>query len=1148
MKDLLKSITASVRKNRPLLLTGAGGSLPSALAALAAQEAGEAATLVVVPDQEEAEATAEEMSFFSSVERLVYPPHDTLPFIPMLPSKERMAQRMAVLHRLLEGWNGAVVAPVQALLEPVPPAEVLGSEWEYLRRGMVLDRDHFINWLHEHGYDRVAVVQSKGEFAVRGEIIDLFPPGAETPVRIDLFDEEIEAIRSFDPDTQRSMGPLEELTVLPADEMIYTKELVDGFKGRLIRAAEERGWSSAKVHSIMTATESHNLGEWQRSLFPIYYPNQGWFIDYLQGARVVVLHRERCLEEAESYRARLEKRYHEAEAEQRVLSPLSTFILGQGHLKDLMDSASLVVADLPGHGQSVDLASTPMDTELIPVRSAVQAVSSRTLETVASWIEQGERVVFQAYDHRTANRIVELLKLKGIVDEIGIEPSPPPCPLDIGAGIHLFIGPLRRGFSWGDLRLISQTDLLGGVKRAPKRRRRRATLRFEELSPGDLVVHRSHGIGRYRGLESMEIGGVQGEFLLIEYRGGDKLYLPVHRLNSIERYMGTDDREPPLDRLGGKTWAAKTEQVKRAIREIAHELVELYAKRKIRQGFAFTPPDELYQEFEASFPYEETPDQFSSIEEIIEDMTSPRPMDRLLCGDVGYGKTEVAMRAAFLAVKDKKQVAVLVPTTLLAEQHERTFKARFARFPVEIAALSRLKSRREQREIIARIKEHRVDIVIGTHRLLQSDVIFADLGLIIVDEEHRFGVRHKERLKRLKEEVDCLTLTATPIPRTLQLSLLGVRDLSVINTPPQERQPITTYLAAFDESIIAEAVSREMERNGQVYLVHNRISGLERLAALVKRLVPEARVETAHGQMEPAMLEEVMIRFVRRQIDCLVCTTIIESGLDIPSANTIIINRADLLGLADLYQLRGRVGRSEVAAFAYLLVPSLEAIHPDARKRLRAVMEMTSHGGGFKLAMKDLQLRGAGNILGTSQSGQIAKVGYEMYLELLQAAVEELKGVPRRRLPEPEINLRVPAYIPEEYVADVSERLRIYRRISCSEKGEEEALKGELEDRFGPIPAEVDNLFLLLEIKRLLMAMNGARCDGDPCSKVAIAFHPPGPPQVERLVSAVSQRRDLGITPDERLIFTPSKVETGENGLLLLIKVLRELQEGTNKD
>ncbi len=1159
--DILQKIADHIgsRPSYPLKLRGVAGSLDAFLIARTAERLS-LPILVITPEMESAVRLKEDLTFFSDIHPLLYPCHDTLPFVPLLPSKELLAQRIHTLYQLLTGEGPRVVVlPVQAALEPTIPKGVLKGELEYVTQGEEVDREALSDWLSRHGYERVAVVQERGEYSIRGEIFDIFPPGVDHPVRLDFFDDEIEAIRPFDEETQRSIGHIEELVILPCDEVIYRKDLVDGFKERLISEAEAAGWSPSKVHAILSQADENRLGQWQRPLFPLFYQERAAIFDYLsEGAVLFFVAWEGCLDKAKEFIQRFSMRYEEARGDNRVLSSLSSFVGSEDHIAETATRrGAVLIADTSWSGRDgkddgpvLELSSSPTASELVPIQGAGRAVAAASLAKIAQWLEQERRVILQAETPKMAGRIRELLKLKGIVKDNEELPSlPTPCGLErVSSPISLYLGRLHSGFLWDGWCIISQSDLFGRREAATGRGRKRApTLQFDELNSGDFIVHRDHGIGIYKGLETLTIGGVAGEFLHLEYRGGDKLYLPVHRLGVIEKYVGIEGKVPPLDKLGGKTWAMKTQKVKKAIREIAHELVELYAKRKVKQGFSFSPPDELYREFEAAFPYEETPDQLTVIREILEDMASPRPMDRLLCGDVGYGKTEVAMRAAFKAVSDGKQVAVLVPTTLLAEQHERTFKRRFARFPVRIAAVSRLKSRREQKEILKGVREHAIDILIGTHRLLQADVVFHDLGLLIVDEEQRFGVRHKERLKRLKSDVDCLTLTATPIPRTLQLSLLGVRDLSIINTPPKDRQPIHTFLAPFDETIIQEAIVREKERGGQVYLVHNRISGLERLASLVKRLVPHVRVEVAHGQMDPTRLEEVMIGFVRREIDCLVCTTIIESGLDIPFANTMIINRADMLGLADLYQLRGRVGRSDRQAYAYLLVPRAEGLTADARKRLRAVMEMTTAGGGFRLAMKDLQLRGAGNILGTSQSGQIAKVGYEMYLELLQTAVNELKGIQREDTIDPEVNLNIPAYIPEEYVEDVAERLRLYRRMSRVADGEEEELlREELEDRFGPMPVEVANLFQVMKIKRLLRRIRVVRCDGDPTGHIVLTFHASGPPDPEALLLWTTRNKNIKFSPDERLILSIPKQKKDKNGLFPIIKVLHEMvQEAT---
>ena len=617
-----------------------------------------------------------------------------------------------------------------------------------------------------------------------------------------------------------------------------------------------------------------------------------------------------------------------------------------------------------------------------------------------------------------------------------------------------------------------------------------------------MVVHREHGLGLYRGFETIELQGITNDFMLLEYQDGDKLYLPVDRLNLVSRYEGLSDRQPKIDKLGAQSWKATKQKVSEEVWKVAQELLALYAQRELRTGRTFSPPAELFRELEESFAYDETPGQYRAITETIDDLTSDRPMDRLVCGDVGYGKTEVAVRAAFKVVEDGFQAAILVPTTVLAEQHAATFKERLQGFGVRVESINRFKTQTEQRKIISALSKGLIDIIIGTHRLLSKDISFNRLGLLIVDEEHRFGVSHKEKIKKIKAEVDVLTLTATPIPRTLQMSLLGIRDLSVISSPPEHRRPVKTFVARYDELVIKEAISREIIRGGQVFIVHNRVKSIHRMAASIQDLVPAARVAVAHGQMAGKELEQIMVSFVNRDIDVLVSTTIIESGLDIPSANTIIINRADRLGLAEIYQLRGRVGRSSTQSFAYLLVPSIDHLTKDARERLQALMEYNELGGGFKLAMSDLQIRGGGNLLGVSQSGHIAAIGYDLYLDLLQKTVADLKnqtgdssGYQQTEDVDPEINLQVSSYIPESYIADIGQRYIIYRRIAALGKSDSAAfreLADELLERYGRMPEELNNLLAIVAMKKELMPLRISKLERSPDSLV-FSFLPDTP-------------------------------------------------------
>ena len=1108
--------------------------------------------LWITRDQDQAEEVLADLAAFTDLPLLGFPCHDAPPFVPILPSHEILGARIATLYRLgVEDRAMIVVAPAQALLEYTLPRDLLLGHVELVMAGEDLDVEALGRWLARTGYESSPVVQSRGQFSMRGGILDVFPPGRDLPVRIDLFGDTVEEIRTFDPRTQRSTGTVDELVLLPCQELVYLDPWFGNGQSRIVERAASFGWTPAALNALLQQVEQCRVMESQRVLAPVFYPERPSLFDYLPRDVLVVLHDPLELENAvrDSWEKAAGLYETSCRGGGRVLGVLEEYILPREDLASRLGdhsiwSVELVPAVMEPAGEGLFVPGADREAveemevetrlpEIVPARGRIGAkgLFRAVTEGIRGWVDEGFKVVVSVPGRRHAQRLWELFKMHGLVPvEAGMVFEDPPLGegKGRGQGVAFLRSRISRGFvSPGDrLVVLAEGEILGTRARAARPSDRTGptpVFSFEELERDRPVVHRDHGIGIYRGLVRMETLGTRGEFLLIEYRDGDKLYLPVDRLGLLQPYVGVEGREPRLDKLGGGTWQLKKQRVKRAIYEIAHELVELYAARKVRQGHPFSPPDAMFRQFEAEFPYEETRDQEAAIRECLKDLEEPRPMDRLLCGDVGFGKTEVAMRVAFKVVEDGKQVAVLVPTTILAEQHERTFRQRFRRFPVKVAALSRLKGRSEQQEVLRRAASGEVDILIGTHRLLQSDVRFKDLGLLIVDEEHRFGVRHKERLKRLKQTVDCLSLTATPIPRTLQLSLLGVRDLSTINTPPRERLPVKTYLAQWDDSLIKQAIEREKARGGQVFLVHNRVKGIYRVAEHVRALVPGARVQVAHGQMAPSELEEVMVQFVRGEVDCLVCTTIVESGLDIPAANTIIINRADRMGLADLYQLRGRVGRAREQAFAYLVVPEPSALSEQARKRLRAVLELgDTLGGGFRLAMHDLQIRGAGNILGISQSGQIAEVGYEMYLGLLQDAVEELKGRPPGEEVDPEVNLGISAFIPERYVPDAEIRLGLYRRIarSADELAAAE-LAREMADRFGPMPEEVRNLFAIIELKRRLRALNVIRLDAARNSvppRVVMAFDAKGPPDVEAVLKLVQRRNGWRLLPDQRLV------------------------------
>ncbi|RWX45024.1 transcription-repair coupling factor (mfd) [Candidatus Electrothrix aarhusensis] len=743
-------------------------------------------------------------------------------------------------------------------------------------------------------------------------------------------------------------------------------------------------------------------------------------------------------------------------------------------------------------------------------------------DRLLKWQKAKDTVVFSCRSGRQVEHLEEMLAGYGI--QCGRGTTPLDLQQQYPGQVLLVEHPLSQGFDLAEeqLHILSAAELFGEKRLQPGRRKKGSRpqgepVALEEISVGDVVVHRDHGLASFQGLVNMDFAGQRGDFMLLEFLGNDKLYIPVHQLHWVSRYQGLTDQQPKLDRLGSQRWQTAKKKVTEAVWQVAQELLAIYARREIRKGHCFQPPGILFKELAESFPYDETEGQAKAIDEVLKDLCSDKPMDRLVCGDVGYGKTEVAVRAAYKAIEDGFQVAVLVPTTVLAEQHAATFRERFSGFDVEVASTNRFRSTKEQKDIVRELKEGHINLVVGTHRLLSKSIVFQKLGLLIVDEEHRFGVSHKEKIKKLRADVDVLTLTATPIPRTLQMSLLGIRDLSVISSPPRQRRAVKTFLARYDDLVIREAVQQELERGGQVFFVHNRVKSIHRIAEQIEQLVPHARIAVAHGQMAGKHLEDIMVSFINHEVDILVSTTIIESGLDIPNANTIIINRADRIGLADMYQLRGRVGRSSRQSYAYLLVPSTEQMTADAGQRLRALMDCSELGGGFKLAMNDLQIRGGGNLLGVSQSGHIAAVGYDLYLELLQSTVADLKkqaeqgkggDVVEPEL-EPDVKLRVAAFLPDDYVRDTVLRYRLYRRLSVAGNEDPELLadlRDEVIDRFGALPREAETLFALIGLKYSLCKLGITKLEQGPANLV-FSFSDHSPVAPETLLAFIEHSR-----------------------------------------
>ncbi|AEH23438.1 transcription-repair coupling factor [Thermodesulfobacterium geofontis OPF15] len=1013
--------------------------------------------LAIFPEENQAEEFVSALNVFSKEKVALYPTPSLPPFSEAYTFAEEELQRIKILWELPE--IKILAGTVEAFLRKTISRENLKKAYYYLILGEKIDRESFLKKLLDLGYERTGVVREKGTFAVKGGIIDLWSPNYESPTRIEFFGNTITGLRFFDPLSQKSFAPLEELIILPCKEIIFTENVEPIYK-RLFQFKDKL--PESLFTQILSQIENRYIFENRDLLLPIFYEKLNPLWENLKEKEILLILYEPDLIEknAEKFWDRIYLNASKAKEKKKLYFDETFLYLSLDEFYDfIQDLKKIVVKEIPFE------LSEPSQKGLTFLLSQKTLDEDKSLNKIDNAfrllkksLEEGEKVIFVASDERTEKIVIEGLKFRGLEDFKNLE---------IRKGI------LKRGFylpEWfiwvtSEYELFGKISLKKEISQVALKRAKNYFRKFEDLKIGDFVVHKYHGIGKYLGLTFLKVDGIEGEFLQIEYEGGDKLYLPVSRLNELYPYVGVSDKEPKLDKLGKKTFIIRKKKIEQELREVVQELLALYAERKALKSYSLKFPALAYEEFSSTFPFEETPDQQIAIEEIINDLCSEKPMERLLVGDVGFGKTEVALRAAFLVAYSGKQVAFLVPTTILAEQHYRNFKMRLEPFNIKVGILSRLRPQKEQRETLKKLAEGEIKVVIGTHRLLSSDIIFKDLGLLIIDEEHRFGVKQKEKIKQYKKSIKVLSLSATPIPRSLQLSLLNIFDLSVIETPPPGRKTIKTILAKFEPEIIKSAIERELERGGQVFFVNPRIHGLSSLAHYLKKLVPQARIEIIHGQMPAELIERNMYKFLNKEVDVLLCTPIIGSGIDIPSANTIIINRADMFGLADIYQLRGRVGRSEELAYAYLLVPTLKGLTEEAQKRLKALMQFTEIGSGFRLALSDLKIRGAGELLGIRQSGHINTVGYELYLELLENTVRALKGEKIEDW-EPEVNIKVPAYIPANYVPEPEERLSLYRELVLIKDEEELKEFYELiEDKYGKMPDSVENLIKIYLLK-----------------------------------------------------------------------------------
>ncbi|MGE6386988.1 transcription-repair coupling factor [Pseudomonas sp. NPDC078416] len=1079
----------------PILPAAAGkqhwGNLPGAALSLAIAEAASAAkrfTLLLTADSQSAERLEQELKFFApDLPVLHFPDWETLPYDLFSPHQDIISQRIASLYRLPELVHGVLVVPITTALHRLAPTSFLLGSSLVLDVGQKLDVDAMRTRLEASGYRYVDTVYEHGEFTVRGALIDLFPMGSKLPYRIDLFDDEIETLRTFEPETQRSIDKVDSVRLLPAKEFPLQKEAVTRFKARF----RERFDVDFRRSPIFQDLNSGITPAGIEYYIPLFFEETSTLFDYLpQDTQVFSMPGIEAA--AETFWKDVRNRYEErrVDPERPLLPPAELFLP--------VDDCFARLKNWPRVVASQDDVESGVGRERFPAQVlpdlAIESKASQPLAALSKFLgEFPGRVLFTA---ESAGRREVLLEL---LERLKLRPKTLDSWqefVDSKERLAITIAPLDEGLVLEDpaLALVAESPLFGQRVMQRRRRDKRADSHasdaviknLAELREGAPVVHIDHGVGRYLGLATLEVENQVAEFLMLAYAEEAKLYVPVANLHLIARYTGSDDELAPLHRLGSEAWQKAKRKAAEQVRDVAAELLDIYARRAAREGYAFADPKLDYDTFSAGFPFEETPDQQTTIEAVRADMLAPKPMDRLVCGDVGFGKTEVAMRAAFIAVHGGRQVAILVPTTLLAQQHYNSFRDRFADWPVTVEVMSRFKSAKEINAAVADLAEGKIDIVIGTHKLLQDDVKIKNLGLVIIDEEHRFGVRQKEQLKALRSEVDILTLTATPIPRTLNMAVAGMRDLSIIATPPARRLSVRTFVMEQNKPTVKEALLRELLRGGQVYYLHNDVKTIEKCAADLAELVPEARIGIGHGQMHERDLEQVMSDFYHKRFNVLIASTIIETGIDVPSANTIIIERADKFGLAQLHQLRGRVGRSHHQAYAYLLTPPRKQITPDAEKRLEAIANTQDLGAGFVLATNDLEIRGAGELLGDGQSGQIQAVGFTLYMEMLERAVKSIRKGEQPNLDQPlgggpEVNLRVPGLIPEAYLPDVHTRLILYKRIANA--ADEEGLKDlqvEMIDRFGLLPEPTKNLVRLTSLKLKAEQLGIKKVDAGP--------------------------------------------------------------------
>ncbi|MFW6067155.1 MAG: transcription-repair coupling factor [Myxococcota bacterium] len=1168
-----------------------------------AVRSGAAPMLIVTPDADSARRTAADLAFFGGGtadaededaphgDVLLYPSSDVTPYLDVAPDRRVAMDRLAVLFHLAQGlpWR-FLVLPAAALLRRIPPKDAIARRSVLVRAEEELDRDAFIRVLTEGGYLRVPVAEDPGTFAVRGGILDVFPPHARHPARIELDDYLVLSIKLFDPDDQRTVEHVDHVFVHPVRDTLLGAEELRLAKERVRALCDEFNWPTTKTRQLLEDLESGRTFFGLDGLLPAFHPELETVLDYAPHARVAVLDPTAVVRATEEELARARADRGARVAEGAPTFPVEAHYLEEEEtLKRLQERPLALVhriavggaAGEEDHDSALGALDVIPDAEAVlhlggedqmPLVGSLKALRAKrdgsdALAPVAAhglrWLDEGMRLLLTARTQSQADRLATLLRGYDVPVEKPVPFDPAMLSGPAPGKVEVVVGQLAGGFvlPTAGLVCLTEEEIFGtrAHRRAARRRRERTdrTRPFledlRELTPGDYVVHIDHGIGRYLGLERKAIAqsasermrgepAQELEVLVIEYAAGDKLFLPVTRLGQIQKFAGKEGQKPKLDKLGGQTFSKTKAKVQKQVRKLADELLRLYAQRAATTRDALPDADRAFAEFEATFPFEETPDQGRAIDDVLHDLERPHPMDRVVCGDVGFGKTEIALRSAFRVAMAGRQVAMLCPTTVLAQQHYLTFRERFADWPLEVEVLSRFVDRSEQTRILTGLKDGTIDVVVGTHRLLSKDVHFADLGLLVVDEEQRFGVAHKERIKQLRARVDVLTLSATPIPRTLQMAVGGLRDLSLITTPPVDRRAVRTLVSRWDDQVIREAILRELARGGQAFFVYNRIEGLYERAQRLQQLVPEARIAVAHGQMKEGTLEQVMTDFVDGRYDILCSTAIIESGLDIPRANTMIIDRADMFGLAQLYQLRGRVGRSRERAYCYLVTPPPQRMTDEARFRIEALERFTQLGSGFHVASLDMELRGAGDLLGVEQSGSVASVGLDLFVHMLEDAVAQLKGEPVVHDVDPELNLDVEHYLPDDYIEDVGLRLSFYKRFATAEDEEAvDELGAEMEDRFGRPPPQARQFVRAMHLKPALRELRALGCDAT-SRRVTLHLKEDTPLEPARVMELVGRPRSgWKLTPDMKLT-RRFDADDGSDAVDRVHEVLRELE------